>query len=41
MRDLIERLEVAEENFKNALLPFLRTMFKNFFTHKEIFARAV
>ena len=41
LRDLIEELEEAEVQFKDALVPFLRTMFKKFYDNREIFTRAV
>jgi tetratricopeptide (TPR) repeat protein len=34
-------LEEAEEKFKDALIPFLRSMFTKFYENKEIFTRAV
>lgn len=41
LRDMINDLEDAEDIFKDALIPFLRTMFKKFYDHKDIFTRAV
>lgn len=41
LRSMIERLEDAEEQFKDALVPFLREMFKKFYEHRSVFTRAV
>lgn len=41
LRALINELEEAEEKFKDALIPFLRSMFSKFYENKEIFTRAV
>ena len=39
--EIINELEEAEEKFKDALIPFLRSMFTKFYENKEIFTRAV
>ena len=41
LRAIINDLEEAEEKFKDALIPFLRSMFTKFYESKEIFTRAV
>ena len=41
LRIMINELEEAEELFKDALIPFLRTMFMKFYEHKEIFSMAI
>jgi DNA mismatch repair ATPase MutS len=41
LRELINELEEAEEKFKDALIPFLRSMFLKFYENKEVFTRAV
>ncbi len=41
LRNMIETLEEKEEHFKDALVPFLREMFKKFYENREIFTRAV
>ncbi len=41
LRDIINELEEAEEGFKDALIPFLRVMFKKFYDNKEILTTAV
>jgi DNA mismatch repair protein MSH6 len=41
LREMINDLEDAEDKFKDALIPFLRTMFSKFYESKEIFTRAV
>lgn len=41
LRAIINELEEAEEKFKDALIPFLRSMFTKFYENKEIFTRAV
>ena len=41
MRGMINELEEAEEKFKDALIPFLRTMFAKFYEHKDLFTKAV
>ena len=41
LRQMIETLEEKEEIFKDALVPFLREMFKKFYENREIFTRAV
>jgi DNA mismatch repair protein MSH6 len=38
---LIEELEVAENTLKNALLPFIRLMFKKFHDNKDMFSKAI
>lgn len=38
---MIEDLEEGEDQFKDALVPFLRDMFRKFYENREIFARAV
>ena len=34
-------MEEAEEGFKDALIPFLRTMFKKFYDNRDLFSKAV
>eukprot|EP00347_Sterkiella_histriomuscorum_P017253 403350104 len=41
LREMILQLEDAEEQFKDALVPFLREMFKKFYAHRQTFTRAV
>ena len=41
LRDMINELEEAEDQFKDALIPFLRVMFKKFYGYKDVFTRAV
>lgn len=41
LRDMINELEEAEDKFKDALIPFLREMFKRFYGHKEVFTKAI
>ena len=41
MRGIINELEDAEDKFKDALIPFLRTMFGKFYASKEIFTKAL
>lgn len=38
---MIEQLEEAEEKFKDALVPFLRTMFKKFYENRDVFSKAI
>ena len=38
---MIEQLEEAEDQFKDALVPFLRTMFHKFYENRDIFSLAV
>ena len=41
LRAVINELEEAEDKFKDALIPFLRTMFGKFYESKELFTRAI
>jgi DNA mismatch repair ATPase MutS len=41
LRGIINDLEDAEDKFKDALIPFLRTMFGKFYANKELFTRAI
>ncbi len=38
---MINDLEDAEDAFKDALIPFLRTMFKKFYDNRQIFSDAI
>jgi DNA mismatch repair ATPase MutS len=38
---IINELEAAEENLKNALIPFLNKMFDKFFESRVLFTRAI
>jgi hypothetical protein len=38
---MVDKLEDEEDRFKDALLPFLRNMFKRFYEHREVFSRAI
>jgi DNA mismatch repair ATPase MutS len=41
LRDMINELEEAEDRFKDALIPFLRRMFKSFYDHKNTFTKVI
>lgn len=41
LRTIINELEEAEDKFKDALIPFLRTMFSKFYANKDLFTKAV
>ena len=41
IEQLTEELEAAEEVLKEALVPFLRTMFRRFYQYRSIFSNAV
>jgi hypothetical protein len=41
LRELIDKLEEEEDKFKDALVPFLRSMFKMFYENRELFSRAL
>jgi DNA mismatch repair ATPase MutS len=38
---IIHKLEEAEENLKDAMIPFLMKMFGKFFESRELFTRAI
>jgi len=41
MYNLIEKLEEAEDEFKNSLVPFLRSMFRTFYRQRDVFMSAL
>ena len=40
LQEITEELEAQEDDIKNALVPFLRGMFKRFYEHRAIFSNA-
>jgi len=41
LREMIEDLEEKEDKFKDALVPFLREMFRKFYENRDVFTKAV
>ena len=41
LREMVNELEEAEDTFKEALIPFLRRMFEQFYEKRQILNRAV